>query len=973
MTNLNPEIVRVFTPNREIGEPEVVQIFVPGLQGAQGIQGIQGETPSTASFLQNSITSSIVFNSSTSSFAIKTEITGAFTTLSSSFISDYPRNEFTNSFLQNSLTSSLVFNSATSSFLMASVTSSLVFLNTTSSMFVSSSIVAETASYSPNYLPLSGGTITGDVFVTGVATVAVLKTLYTTSSIIYQSGSTKFGDSSDDKHEITGSFLVNGTASAEGGFHLSGIGGNITTNADNYQNSSIGRIGYYDFRYGAFNSGGTVVGWHTNLSKNGVTTQGGVPLYIWNQSSPAREIIFGGSGSTEAFRISNTGQLNVTASANFSSSVILNNTLLISESILRVFSPSTQSKYGRIYSDTSYFNLGGNLVTPHIQMALESNVTYFGQKCIFSSGVQINGSPWTGAVLILDKGYYPQDDYLRWGNEGKIDVSGAFGIGTPNPSYKVHIDMSGSQQYLSGSLNVDNVLKVSGSLVSVTGSVNLFAPYSGSTTNRYLLHIQDQNLAYPNSTSALTFGTQTDAINNGNTVGIRAVWLGNNFYEGGLSFHSSTGGNGIASNQTEVFRITNYKNLLVGGIIDVSSSLAVYGKTSGTSSFVSKFLNSSNNNIQSIRDDGKVEITGSLNVTGSINSIGKLSFSTSTTATYIPTLLANSYANIILQGHSQVFSGLGNSLDGATGLATTDIYGLGTGGGYFGGIRMFVSNNSSTLIQALTINKNGSAFFSGSITGSNLLINASGGFTGGLLDLQVNGSSFLSVLGSGTIIRNNASAYRNNTINGSFYFDAGTIVIRDGNSGDTNVKLAFGSLTGTAHPMIKRNGAGLDVRLADNSDFADFSAGQTTISSSLTISGSLQFQIPTSNGTYNGNIAKIYTIGENVSFGDLLYIDSNGTWKKTNSNSSESYSRFLGIALETSTTGNSIFTALPNSFISSNGFSFNPGMQVFLGTSSGSMSSSAPTTSTHGVRVIGMAIDATTLFFNPSSDYLTLV
>ena len=60
MTNLNPDVVRVFTPNREIGEPEIVTVHVAGLQGPQGIQGIQGPTPSTSSFVTNSQTSSFL-------------------------------------------------------------------------------------------------------------------------------------------------------------------------------------------------------------------------------------------------------------------------------------------------------------------------------------------------------------------------------------------------------------------------------------------------------------------------------------------------------------------------------------------------------------------------------------------------------------------------------------------------------------------------------------------------------------------------------------------------------------------------------------------------------------------------------------------------------------------------------------------------------------------------------------------------
>jgi hypothetical protein len=47
-----------------------------------------------------------------------------------------------------------------------------------------------------------------DALITGTATVRELRTLFVTSSVIYESGSTKFGDSSEDTHEFTGSLFV---------------------------------------------------------------------------------------------------------------------------------------------------------------------------------------------------------------------------------------------------------------------------------------------------------------------------------------------------------------------------------------------------------------------------------------------------------------------------------------------------------------------------------------------------------------------------------------------------------------------------------------------------------------------------------------------------------------------------------------------------------------------------------------------
>ena len=54
--------------------------------------------------------------------------------------------------------------------------------------------------------------VTGNLEVTGTASIGYLETIYETSSIIYSSGSTKFGDDTSDTHEITGSLTISGSA-----------------------------------------------------------------------------------------------------------------------------------------------------------------------------------------------------------------------------------------------------------------------------------------------------------------------------------------------------------------------------------------------------------------------------------------------------------------------------------------------------------------------------------------------------------------------------------------------------------------------------------------------------------------------------------------------------------------------------------------------------------------------------------------
>ena len=75
-----------------------------------------------------------------------------------------------------------------------------------------------TSSFNEDPFPYTGSAaisgsleVTGDVTIYGTASVNVLITNYESSSIIYSSGSTKFGDSLDDTHIFTGSVSITGS------------------------------------------------------------------------------------------------------------------------------------------------------------------------------------------------------------------------------------------------------------------------------------------------------------------------------------------------------------------------------------------------------------------------------------------------------------------------------------------------------------------------------------------------------------------------------------------------------------------------------------------------------------------------------------------------------------------------------------------------------------------------------------------
>ena len=55
-----------------------------------------------------------------------------------------------------------------------------------------------------------------DLTVNGTASINYFETIYETASIIYQSGSTKFGNSADDTHQFTGSVFIDGNTTISG-------------------------------------------------------------------------------------------------------------------------------------------------------------------------------------------------------------------------------------------------------------------------------------------------------------------------------------------------------------------------------------------------------------------------------------------------------------------------------------------------------------------------------------------------------------------------------------------------------------------------------------------------------------------------------------------------------------------------------------------------------------------------------------
>ena len=173
-----------------------------------------------------------------SSDQIASNISGAFTSDSASFSTRVTDLETFSSSLDDTFVTETELNAAT-----ASLSSSLATDIATKAN--SASFATDIATLDSTTVKLTGdqsiagtktftGAITAsDLRVTNTASIGYLQTIYETSSIIYSSGSTKFGDTLDDTHQITGSLLVTGSSYTINGEDI------IITSALNASTSSL--------------------------------------------------------------------------------------------------------------------------------------------------------------------------------------------------------------------------------------------------------------------------------------------------------------------------------------------------------------------------------------------------------------------------------------------------------------------------------------------------------------------------------------------------------------------------------------------------------------------------------------------------------------------------------------------------------------------------------------------------------------
>jgi hypothetical protein len=143
--------------------------------------------------------------------------------------------------------------------------------------------------------------------------------------------------------------------------------------------------------------------------------------------------------------------------------------------------------------------------------------------------------------------------------------------------------------------------------------------------------------------------------------------------------------------------------------------------------------------------------------------------------------------------------------------------------------------------------------------------------------------------------------------------------------------------------------------------------GSLTVTGTQIISGSLIFALPTS-PAFNGEIVRFGS--GTLATGQLYFLSSSGTWSLANANSTGSSTGMLGIATGTSPTTNGL---LVRGYAASSSYTTATGSIVYASPSSGLMTTTSPSSSTHVIRVVGyVTTSPNTIYFAPDPTWVTL-
>lgn len=329
--------------------------------------------------------------------------------------------------------------------------------------------------------------VQGSLHVRDTLYINELYTQYQTSSVIYSSGSTKFGNTFDDKHEFTGSIYVQGR-------------GTITN--DLILNSSL-RVDDEANFYGLFTSYGLSIFDNQVQFNNDISVTGN--SYLNGNISLNGETTF----NNNIYINSELTQNNLST---FNNDIILNGTLQslnITSSNLTVNGNVTGSAFNKYATTSSLNTFSGSLNSVSsnltlISSSLENHINSHTHTS-FNNNLKVTGS------LIVSGGNFTVNNNALF-----VSSSGNVGLGTASPLVPLHIISTQASPMI---VESSNNSFVGFQQKATSNNAKPYVELYNSSNNKYWGIISDPQLdtfSIYNTAGA----TQRLTINNSGNVGI---------------------------------------------------------------------------------------------------------------------------------------------------------------------------------------------------------------------------------------------------------------------------------------------------------------------------------------------------------------------------------------------------------------------------------------------------------------------